>query len=109
VFSVDKSRWEGPTSAVRTFAPSSAETLSMMQAAATAAGRGPLPPQAGREIVSGLMAGEYYAIALDDIEIEASKDPAVLERLATVATRVTLSEGTIDVNLPRIKLNEVIR
>jgi hypothetical protein len=109
VFPTDKSKWEGLAQVVRTFVPPSADSLASMQAIATASGRGNLPPQVGRELISGLMAGEYYAVALDDIETEASRDPAVLERLATVATRVTLSEGTIDVNLARIKLNDVIR
>jgi protocatechuate 3,4-dioxygenase beta subunit len=109
VFSTDKSRWEGPSQAIRTYVPPSAEMITSMQAMATASGRGNLPPQVGREFVSGLTAGEYYAIALDDIDAEASRDPAVLERLTSAATRVTLSEGTVDVSLPRLKLNDVIR
>jgi Carboxypeptidase regulatory-like domain len=109
VFPTDKSKWEGLSPVVRTFVPPSADSLASMQAIATASGRGNLPAQAAREVVSGLMAGEYYAIALDDIETEASRDPAVLERLSTVATKVTLSEGAIDVNLPRVRLNDVIR
>jgi hypothetical protein len=109
VFPTDKSKWEGPAQFVRTFVPPSSEAISSMQTIATASGRGNLPSQVGRELISGLMAGEYYAIALDDIELEASRDPAVLERLATAATRVTLTEGTVEVNLARIKLNDVIR
>jgi hypothetical protein len=109
VFSADKSRWEGPSPVIRTFVPASAEMITSMQALATASGRGSLPPQVGREMIPGLMPGEYYAIALDDIESDASRDPAVLERLAAAAARVTLSEGPADVNLSRVRLNDVIR
>jgi hypothetical protein len=109
VFSVEKSRWEGPTQMIRTFVPQSAEMISSMQAIATASGRGTLPSQLGKELVSGLIAGDYYAVALDDIEAESARDPAVLERLAAVATRVTMTEGAVDVNLARIRLSELIR
>jgi protocatechuate 3,4-dioxygenase beta subunit len=109
VFPIDKSRWELASQAVRTFVPPSIEMMASMQATATASGRGNLPAQMGREIVSGLTAGEYYTIALDDIDNDGWRDPAVLERLATAATRVTMSEGPTDVNLLRVKLEDVIR
>ena len=94
---------------IRTYVPPSVEMIATMRATATAAGRGNLAPQLDRELLAGLMSGEYYAIALDDIDAESARDPAVLERLAPAATRVTITEGEGDVNLPRLKLNDVIR
>jgi hypothetical protein len=110
VFSTDKSRWDGSFPAVRTFVPPSAEMLEVMQrAAASNPGRGNLPAQLGREMIAGLTSGEYYAIALDDIDSEASRDPAVLERLASSASRVTVAEGATDVTLLRLRQLDVIR
>jgi hypothetical protein len=109
VFSTDKSRWEGMSASIRTFVPPSLEMITAQRAAATAAGRGDLPTQLGRELIQGLMPGEYYAIALDDIEVESARDPAVLERLAPAASRVTIAEGEAEVNLSRLRLSEVIR
>ena len=109
VFPIDKAKWEATSQVVRTFVPPSTEMIASMQAMATASGRGNLPAQVGRETVSGLTSGEYYAIALDDIDNDSWRDPAVLERLATAATRVTMTEGPTDVNLLRVKLDDVIR
>ena len=49
--------------------------------------------QARREAMSGLALGEYYVVAVDDMEQEDSRDPVVLDRLRSSALRVTLSEG----------------
>ena len=63
-----------------------------------------------QERITGLPAGEYYAIALDDIEGEDTLDPAVLERLTSSAIRVTLTdEGPIEVPLRRFNLADVMR
>ena len=57
---------------------------------------------ARREALNGLRPGEYYVIAVDDLEPDDYRDPAVLERLRPGATRVTLPDGgAIDVPLRR--------
>jgi hypothetical protein len=54
--------------------------------------------------------GDYYAVAVDDMEVEDSRDPAVLERLASSGVRVTVSEGVSqDVPLRRLKMADVMR
>jgi hypothetical protein len=98
---------------VRTYVPPSLE-LMMMQSAMR--GRGMPPPATSasprgarlppREAIGGLPPGDYYAVALDDIETDAVRDPAVMERLIPGATRISLPEGgTADVALRRVKLN----
>jgi hypothetical protein len=63
-----------------------------------------------QERISGLPAGEYYVIALDDIETEDTQDPTVLERLTSSAIRVTLTdEAPIEVPLRRFNLADVMR
>jgi hypothetical protein len=58
----------------------------------------------------GLTPGEYYVIAVDDMDPEDSQDPGVLERLASSATRVTLTdEAPIDVPLRRFSLADLMR
>jgi hypothetical protein len=59
----------------------------------------------GREVVGGLPAGDYYAIAVDDLETDGTRDPGRLAQLSRAANRVTLTEGAhIDLNLRRISL-----
>jgi Carboxypeptidase regulatory-like domain len=104
VFSLDKTRWTGPMRQMRTFAPPPI----------TAAVGGTLPSSmnmAGlQERITGLPSGEYYVIALDDIESEDTLDPAVLERLTSSAIRVTLTdEGPLEVPLRRFNLADVMR
>jgi hypothetical protein len=43
--------------------------------------------------VSGLPAGEYYVIAVSDALVSNWQDPAFLQKLARVATRVSLADG----------------
>jgi hypothetical protein len=112
VFSTDTSRWDSTSvPAVRTFVPPSPELIEMrgQLTGANGMGRGTLPTQSSREMIAGLMPGEYYAIALDDINSEVSRDPAVLERLASSASRVTISEGQTDVTLPRLRQADLVR
>ncbi len=55
-------------------------------------------------------AGEYYIIAIDDIEFEDSQDPSVLEKLAANALRVTVTDdGPIEVPLRRFSFADVMR
>jgi hypothetical protein len=46
-----------------------------------------------RELVTGMPAGDYYAIAVDDLDAEGFRDPEVLEQLSRGATRVTLADN----------------
>jgi hypothetical protein len=59
----------------------------------------------------GLPSGDYYLIAVDDIEYKATRDPAILEKLARHATRVTVPERElIEVSLQRyLHFSELIR
>ena len=66
-------------------------------------------PTARREAILGLPPGEYFAIALDDIETDRYRDADVLDRLSASANRVTIAEGTADVALLRIKIADLIR
>ncbi len=62
-----------------------------------------------REAMLALRPGEYYVVAVDDMEQEDSRDPLVLDRLRASATRVNVPEGaTADVPLRRIKFAEAI-
>jgi hypothetical protein len=113
VFSTEKVRWtEGPRY-VRTFAavPSDVLASRMLSLSATNGGSPPAAvlDQMRREQIVGLPAGEYYAVAIDDIEMESSRDPRVLEQLVSSATRVTLSEDApAQVMLRRFKLAELL-
>ena len=58
----------------------------------------------------GVPPGDYYVIAVDDISLEETRDPAVLDRLAASARRVTLTdESPLEVSLRRFTLTEVLR
>ena len=65
----------------------------------------------GRSVrLIGLPPGDYYLIAVDDIEYGATRDPVVLETLALRATRVTVPErDLIEVPLQRHLLSDVIK
>ena len=113
IFPTDKSRWSDNTRYLRTYAPPSRELLdSRMATWGSVTGATPAPAgleQMRRESVIGLPAGDYYVVAVDDIEAEASRDPRLLEQLAASATRVTLSEDAPnEVALRRFKLSELV-
>jgi hypothetical protein len=60
------------------------------------------PDQDGRFKITGLPAGQYYAIAVDSIEPGAGSDPEYLERVRSKATRFSLNDGeikTVDLKL----------
>src|SRR5919197_1172702 len=46
-----------------------------------------------RQVVAGLPAGEYFAIAVDDLEVDGYRDPQFLEELSRRAARVTIADG----------------
>ena len=61
------------------------------------------------DTIMGMPAGEYYAVAIDDIDGESMRDPDVLDQLSRVATRVTLIEGSpAQLSLRRVKLASVV-
>jgi len=47
----------------------------------------------GRFVITGLPPGEYYLSALTDLDPSQLTDPSVLEQLAAVAAKITLTEG----------------
>jgi Carboxypeptidase regulatory-like domain len=112
VFSTDKARWTEGQRYVRTYAAVPSDVLaSRMASSATNGGSRPAAAleQMRREQIVGLPAGEYYAVAIDDIEMESSRDPRVLEQLVSSATRVTVSEDSSStVTLRRFKLAELL-
>ena len=109
LFPQDKTRWDSPQS-VRTFVPPSPQNLeAMLRAAAGNPARLDSLAQMQRELIAGVMAGEDYAIALDDIAVDDSRDPVILERLAGSASRVTVSDGATDLPLVRFRLADIVR
>jgi hypothetical protein len=106
VFNVDKAKWKQMGRGVRPFVPRPAN-LPLNPMGVPPGQTGPTP---ARDVLTGLRPGEYYAIALDDIESEDVYDPSVLEKLVTQASRVILGEaGTVEVVLPRMKIADLIR
>ena len=67
-------------------------------------------PDGSQERISALAPGEYYVIAVDDIDTEDWQDPAVLERLTSSATRVVVTdEAPVEVPLRRFNFADVMR
>ena len=98
VYPVEKSRW---TTGSRIFVGPPDPIGGAASSARPGAAVVLMPPR--REMLSGLRPGDYYVIAVDDMEPEDPRDPLVLERLRGAATRVTLGEGeTIEVALRRV-------
>jgi len=44
-------------------------------------------------VIRGVPAGDYFAVAIDDIDPELVRDPATLEKLSRAAVRITLVDG----------------
>jgi hypothetical protein len=109
LYPTDKAQW---SQAVRTFVlpPAALLALSGRGGGPTGPARAPALPPARRESMMGIRPGEYYAVAVDDMEVEDSRDPAVLERLASSGVRVTVSEGANhEVPLRRVRMADVMR
>jgi hypothetical protein len=103
-FPVQRERWRHPERYIRVAAPLPPSFLGMPDPSGT----GGEPGRSLRFI--GLPPGDYYLIAVDDIEHQATRDPAVLEKLARTATRVTIPERElIEVALHRYVLSDVIK
>lgn len=94
VFSTDRRRWTTGSRHVRTHTPPPVE-LSALAASLMRSQPGlvPMPRPMRPDTLSGLPPGEYFVAAVDDLEIEESRDRELLERLVNHAVRVTLSDG----------------
>jgi hypothetical protein len=61
-------------------------------------------------VLSGLRPGDYYVVAVDDMEPEDPRDVAVLNRLRSSAAHVAVTEGaTVEVSLRRLSFADVMR
>jgi hypothetical protein len=103
-YPVQRSKW---TTGARYFLPPPLEAMAsaMSGRGATSSTPGPttMNPPARREAMGGLRSGDYYVVAVDDMEQDDARDPTVLDRLRSSAVRVTVPEGaTADVPLQRI-------
>jgi hypothetical protein len=61
---------------------------------------------AGAYTAAGLLAGDYFVVAVDDNDVSDNQDPAMFDRLARVAARVALADGdkkTADLTVVRFK------
>jgi hypothetical protein len=120
VFSVDQSKWSDNTGRyLRTLVPPPELATSSSARPGEPGGNrtfvgGAVPGSSvmatsigssRREIVSGMPAGEYFVIAVDDFEIDGFRDPPFLEQLSRRAMRVTIADGArAEVTLQRIKV-----
>jgi hypothetical protein len=103
-FPVQPERWRYPDRYIRAAAPLPPSYLGTPDRSGT----GGEPGRSLRFI--GLPPGDYYLIAVDDIEYKTIHDPVVLEALARKATRVTIPErDLLEVPLQRYMLRDVIR
>jgi hypothetical protein len=63
-----------------------------------------------RDLFPNLSPGEFFIVAVDDIDSEDYTDPAVLERLTAHATRVTVADDArIEVPLRRVPIADILR
>lgn len=103
-FSTDKSKWTQFQRYIHTFA-----TTAPAPPAANRPNSPPVGP-AGLPRMTGLPAGEYYIIAVDDIAYDDATDPVILEKLALIASRIVVNdEGPVEANLQRQALADVVR
>jgi hypothetical protein len=105
-FSVDKAKWTNtPARLVRTLVPRQQEkTTESSMSMSMSMG------QSQQERFTGLPPGEYFVVAIDDMETEDLQDPGVLEKLAASATRVTVSdEAPLEVPLRRLTMADIVR
>jgi len=113
-FPIDKARWDQQLRQVRTYVP---PPLGAFTRLTPPAGVGQavnsgnaMPGSAPQERLQALTPGEYFVIALDDIDSEDWQDPAVLERLSANAIRVVLTEDApVEVPLRRFSYTELMR
>jgi hypothetical protein len=106
VFPVDKGHWIQRSRYVRAFVPAPLPPDQAVDATELSAAGGAFaaPPAATIDSITDLPPGDYYAVAFDDLESEAVHDPALLDSLTRVATRITLTDkAATEVSLRLIK------
>jgi Carboxypeptidase regulatory-like domain len=125
-FPADKERWTQLSRYVRTYSPAPLPpgiqdtAVAQVRIAGSPAGSGEVIGivrgatnfryQIPGAHLSDLPAGEYYLIAVDDMEPDDSQDPAVLERLIASATKIFVSTDTpLEVPLRRIPFATIVR
>ena len=107
VFSTDKTKWTQFGRGIRFQSPPVVRPEQLAQ----------MPERAQADILNrssvrmqSLAAGDYYAVAVDDMEQEDVYDPGILEKLASSAVKFSVAEsGPIEVPLRRVKAADVIR
>jgi len=111
LFPVDKSRWTQRF--VRTLPvslPPEGTAPTPPPGAVSAAYAGPRPPRPGTVRMPPMGLGEYYAVAVDDIEQEDLSDAALIEKLIPSGVRFTISvDAPLEVPLRRVELASVVR
>ncbi len=105
-YPVDKDRW---MNGARTYVPPSLVNRGAMREPAGL----PAPAAAAAmrpQMMSGVRMGDYYVIAVDDMEPDDPRDPVVLDRLRSSAARVTVAEGAaVEVPLRRVNFADAVR
>jgi Carboxypeptidase regulatory-like domain len=122
VFPADKDKWKDLSRTLRTYVPPPANLTQTVPPPAGGRGNfsgvvvssgmvmGQWSGPSMQPRIMGLPMGEYYIVAVDDIESEDARDPAILERLIPSALRVTLTDtAKTEVDLRRVMLSDVIR
>jgi hypothetical protein len=105
-FSTDKARWTEMSPYVRLLVPGPPPPARPATPLRGSVDLQPPPVAERRDMIIGAPPGEYYVVAVSDIAGDDTRDPAVLERLAAGAERVTLSyeRSPVDVTIRRIDL-----
>jgi hypothetical protein len=111
MFPADKDRWSQLPRYLRTFGPSAGPSTGIMPGAlqAAVANRGlPAPDSVAR--MMNVATGEYYAVAIDDMDPEDVQDPGVLEKLIPAAVKFTVTaDAPTEIQLRRTPLADIIR
>lgn len=106
VYPVDKAQWRNVRTFVGPMPQLMPQTGVRLQPSAVP---GPASMPARREAMTGMRPGDYFVVAVDDLERDEVRDPVVLERLRARATRVTVGEGsTVDVPLRLVSFSEAM-
>ena len=107
MFSTDKTKWTQGMRPVRTTSPPPISRSSQLPPGAVRA-----QGDVNRDIVRlvNLPTGDYYAVAVDDLDPDDAQDPAILEKLVPSAVKVAVTdEGPLEVALRRVRAAEAIR
>jgi Carboxypeptidase regulatory-like domain len=109
VFPVDRARWVEGSRYIRPFVPAPLPPEPAWDPTEPGAPGGAFAARSTatpgrRDSLTGLPQGDYYVVAVDDLDVDAVGDPSVLESLSRTATLVTLTDRTVaEVSLRRLK------